>query len=89
MPDKTEFFMCTSDQNFQIRQGGEIILSGDEISIKIIFRNLTGENFKNKMDEYCNYKQYVKSQGFDLTKTFQLYHGNAFLKMGNFYTTRS
>ena len=75
--------------DYYIKQDGKVILSGDETSIKMIFRNLTGENFKGEMDEYCKYKQFVKSQGFDLTRLFKMYHKDTFLKMGNFIKTRS
>lgn len=42
----------------EIRQNGKSILwSDDGVTIGIIFRNLTGLNFKGK--EYTNYIQYV------------------------------
>ena len=81
--------MASNNSDYQIRQDGNVILSGDEISIKMIFRNLTGENFKDTMSEYSNYKKFAKSQGFDLSKIFHLYHGDTYIKTGNFYTIRS
>ena len=48
-----------------IRQNGKIILHGnDGISIKMIFRNLTGKNFQGK--EYADYIRYIaiNSMGF-------------------------
>ena len=48
-----------------IRQNGKIILHGnDGISIKMIFRNLTGKNFQGK--EYADYIRYIaiSSTGF-------------------------
>lgn len=41
-----------------IRQDGKIILHGDDgISIKMIFKNLKGENLKGR--EYADYIQYI------------------------------
>ena len=41
-----------------IKQKGKIILhSNDSISIKMIFNNLTGRNFKGK--EYADYIRYI------------------------------
>ena len=41
-----------------IRQNGKIILHGnDGISIKMIFRNLTGKNFQGK--EYADYIRHI------------------------------
>ena len=41
-----------------IRQNGKIILhSNDGISIKMIFRNLTGKNFQGK--EYADYIRHI------------------------------
>ena len=48
-----------------IRQNGKIILHGnDGISIKMIFRNLTGKNFQDK--EYADYIRHIAigSMGF-------------------------
>ena len=48
-----------------IRQNGKIILHGnDGISIKMIFRNLTGQNFQGK--EYADYIRHIaiNSMGF-------------------------
>ncbi|QWP47321.1 hypothetical protein J5W59_02470 [Akkermansia muciniphila] len=48
-----------------IRQNGKIILHGnDGISIKMIFRNLTGKNFQGK--EYVDYIRHIaiSSMGF-------------------------
>ena len=48
-----------------IRQNGKIILqSNDGISIKMIFRNLTGKNFQGK--EYADYIRHIAigSMGF-------------------------
>lgn len=48
-----------------IRQNGKIILhSSDGISIKMIFKNLTGKNFQGK--EYADYIRHVAigSMGF-------------------------
>ena len=48
-----------------IRQNGKIILHGnDGISIKMIFRNLTGKNFQGK--EYADYIRHIaiNSMGF-------------------------
>ena len=48
-----------------IRQNGKIILqSNDGISIKLIFRNLTGKNFQGK--EYADYIRHIAigSMGF-------------------------
>lgn len=41
----------------EIRQNGKSILRSDDGVTGIIFRNLTGQNFKGK--EYTNYIQYV------------------------------
>ncbi|MGV4459914.1 DUF7688 family protein [Ornithobacterium rhinotracheale] len=55
--------MKETDNN-QIRQNGKIILSGDEISIKVIFNNLIGQNFQG--NEYNDYIDYVAlKQGFE------------------------
>ncbi|MDE6878048.1 MAG: hypothetical protein K2P54_02830 [Odoribacter sp.] len=41
-----------------IRQNGKVILNGDDgISIKMIFRNLTGENFKGQ--EHTDYIRHI------------------------------
>ena len=41
-----------------IRQNGKIILHGDDgISIKMIFKNLTGENLKGR--EYADYIRHI------------------------------
>ncbi|WP_286156181.1 MULTISPECIES: DUF7688 family protein [Bacteroidales] len=48
-----------------IKQNGKIILySDDGISIKMIFRNLTGKNFQGQ--EYADYIRYIaiESMGF-------------------------
>ena len=48
-----------------IKQNGKIILqSNDGISIKMIFRNLTGKNFQGK--EYADYIRHIaiNSMGF-------------------------
>ena len=51
-----------------IRQNGKIILhSNDGISIKMIFRNLTGRNFQGQ--EYADYISHIAigSMGFTLS----------------------
>ena len=51
-----------------IRQNGKIILHGnDGISIKMIFRNLTGKNFQGR--EYADYIRHIatsQSTAWDL-----------------------
>ena len=50
-----------------IRQDGKIILHGnDGISIKMIFKNLTGKNFQGR--EYADYIRHIAigSMGFTL-----------------------
>ena len=78
--------MSTENSDYSIKQNGVTILSGDEISMKMIFRNLTGENFKGEPEAYCQYKRMVKSQGFDLKRGFRLYHNDEFLAAGKFQT---
>ena len=80
--------MSTENSDYSIKQNGVTILSGDEISMKMIFRNLTGENFKGEPGAYCQYKRLVKSQGFDLKRGFRLYHNDEFLAAGKFQTAR-
>ena len=75
--------------DYYIKQDGKVILSGDETSIKMIFNNLTGKNFKDNMDEYCKYKQFAKSQGFDLSRMFKMYHNETLIEVGNFIKTRT
>ncbi len=49
-----------------IRQDGKVILhSEDGISIKMIFNNLTGRNFKGK--EYAGYIRHVAIGGMGFT----------------------
>lgn len=76
--------MNTSESDHYIKQNGEIILSGDSVSIGVVFRNLTGENFHKKEKEYIQYKKFVESQGFDLTRKFYMYHNETLLKEGCF-----
>lgn len=76
--------MSTSEFDHCIKQNDKVILSGDSVSIGIIFRNLTGENFHNKGKEYNQYKKFVESQGFDLTRKFYLFHNENLLKEGCF-----
>lgn len=71
-------------QNFQIRQQGNIIFSGDKISIMMIFNNLTGKNFKDNKVEYLAYKKLMKEEGFNLNKPFSIYEGDIFIKSGIF-----
>ena len=50
----------------EIRQNNKVVLhSSDEISIPIIFKNLTGKNIKG--EEYSNYIKYVaiNKMGFE------------------------
>lgn len=66
--------------NSQIRQNGKIILYGDEVSIKVIFNNLIGQNFQGK--EYKNYIKYVAlKQGFEKGE-IKLYINNQFINKG-------
>ena len=76
--------MSTPESDHFIKQNDEVILSGDSLSIGMVFRNLTGENFHKKEKEYDLYKKFVKSQGFDLTRKFYLYHNETLLKEGCF-----
>lgn len=63
--------MGTLKENAEIRQNSKSVLYGDETSIKIIFRNLTGMNFQGKA-----YKDYIENialkQGF-VKGAIQLY----------------
>lgn len=76
--------MSTSEFDHCIKQNDEIILSGDSVSIGVVFRNLTGENFHKKEKEYKQYKKFVESQGFDLSRKFYMYHNETLLKEGCF-----
>ena len=61
----TEKTGTLSDAYEAIRQNGKIILHGnDGISIKMIFRNLTGRNFQGQ--EYADYISHIAigSMGF-------------------------
>lgn len=73
-----------NNNDFQIRQNGNIILSGDGTSIGIIFNNLTGKNYKENPAEYKKYKKFVQSQGFDLYCDFQKYEGDQLIETGKF-----
>ena len=77
------------DNDYHIKQDDKIILSGDETSIKMIFRNMTGANFTDNRDEYAQYKKFIKEQGFDLNRIFKMYHKDTFLEVGHFLRTRS
>ena len=49
-----------------IRQNGKIILqSNDGISIKMIFRNLTGKNFQGR--EYADYIRHIAIGSMEFT----------------------
>jgi hypothetical protein len=79
--------MSTTNLDYTIKQDGITILSGDEVSMMMIFRNLTGENFKDEPEAYNQYKRYVKDQGFNLKRGFRLYHNDEFMAAGKFRTT--
>jgi len=64
----------------QIRQNGKIFLSGDQISIHIIFNNMTGVNLSGA--EYTQYKNFIQSQGADLSATVELYDNGVLVDTG-------
>ena len=69
-------------ENYEIRQDGKTILSGDELSLKMVFNNMTGKNLSGQ--EYEKYKSFIEGEGFDLNKTFALYNNGSFIKTGQF-----
>ena len=69
-------------ENYEIRQDGKTILSGDELSLKMVFNNMTGKNFSGQ--EYEKYKSFVEGEGFDLNKPFALYNNGSLVKTGQF-----
>ena len=73
----------TTNENYAIRQNGKIILKGDEISITMVFNNMTGKNIKDKK-EYNLYKKFVESEGFSLDIPFELLKANTYMMTGNF-----
>ena len=69
-------------ENYEIRQDGKTILSGDELSLKMVFNNMTGKNLSGQ--EYEKYKSFIEGEGFDLNKTFALYNNGSLIKTGQF-----
>ena len=69
-------------ENYEIRQDGKTILSGDELSLKMVFNNMTGKNLSGQ--EYEKYKSFVEGEGFDLNKPFALYNNGSLVKTGQF-----
>ncbi|MRJ11249.1 hypothetical protein EDL98_09200 [Ornithobacterium rhinotracheale] len=64
----------------EIHQNGQWILKGDITSIKVIFKNLIGENFQGKA--YDDYIEYIAlNQGFKKGE-IQLYIDKKFIKKG-------
>ena len=73
-----------NDNDLQICQHGKTILSGDKISIGIIFNNLTGKNFKDNPSGYRLYQKFAQSQGFDLNSVFHKCEDDKILETGHF-----
>ena len=69
-------------ENYEIRQDGKTILSGDELSLKMVFNNMTGKNLSGQ--EYEKYKSFIEGEGFNLNKTFALYNNGSLVKTGQF-----
>ena len=69
-------------ENYEIRQDDKTILSGDELSLKMVFNNMTGKNLSGQ--EYEKYKSFIEGEGFDLNKTFALYNNGSLIKTGQF-----
>ena len=69
-------------ENYEIRQDGKTILSGDELSLKMVFNNMTGKNLSGQ--DYEKYKNFVEGEGFDLNKPFALYNNGSLVKTGQF-----
>ncbi|MDY3538402.1 hypothetical protein [Riemerella anatipestifer] len=65
----------------RIHQNGKVILKGDKTSIKVIFKNLTMQNFAGQ--EYKDYIQYIatKQMGFKIGE-IELYIDNQFVEKG-------
>ena len=67
----------------ELRQNGKVFLRGDSTSIHIIFNNMTGTNFGG--DEYEKYKEFVESQGADLSASIELFDNGTLTCTGNFH----
>lgn len=74
-----EYVMETKDRA-EIHQNGQWILKGDITSIKVIFKNLIGENFQGKA--YDDYIKYIAlKQGFEKGE-IKLYIDKKFINKG-------
>ena len=57
--------MLKDDRNYQFKLvvAGQDILTGDRLSTAVIFRNMTGENFANKVrQEYQDYMTLMEAE---------------------------
>ena len=69
----------TADSDiWAIRQNGEIKLTGDGISIRMVFRNLCSMNFTGK--EYEQYIVFPLSEGFVLGDIEPVNHSQVIMK---------
>ncbi|MDO5615551.1 MAG: hypothetical protein Q4G16_05130 [Cruoricaptor ignavus] len=72
--------MKTVKENAEIYQNGKSILYGDEVSIKVIFRNLIGVNFQGK--EYEDYIQHIALKRGFVKGEINLYIDKEFINKG-------
>lgn len=72
--------MGTIKENAEILQNGKCILSGDEVSIKVIFNNLIGKNFQDK--GYKDYIKYIALEGGFVKGEIKLYINKKYISNG-------
>lgn len=69
------------DRIEEIRQNGKTLFKSSCCG-GVVFKNMTGENFKKDPEGYRQYKMYLKSQGVDLKSPIEYYENGIFVKTG-------
>ena len=70
---------------YGIKQNDSMVITGDPTTIGIVFKNMTGENFKKSENkDYQLYKNFVKEEDFELDKPFTMVAGDEVIKTGTF-----